>query len=537
MQKNSGKILFYSLEKGKGIIISSEKKKYRFEVMDWNDFDVMPQQGLAVAFEADADEAKLIIVLKEEVKSDYTQSNTKETSQEKPTEYVNNKNTSHNHSKQAFRYKNSDLTQAEEDTLEQISDYSESIDSIGKNIQLSCSISQTMKQYFSLIKTNIQKRVGYKKIQGRINYLLAKRFISTTYNNLQEIDFGVITPRIKSINDDLQLMDALYKEFENNVKYPTTAFENIFLSNQKEYNYLNKLNKEIQEKLSLLKTKEASIGSLKKLQTEKLEKIAKNNKEEYATKLNELKVLNGTYADIVHMIAKLQEEYTQNNEKLDAFSNSYRSEFFKEFQKEAKYYKKALVEILNAQAYLLDANLWKEAKVSKAILAYFNELTVDVELNAKGYLKYYLNSLDETKSSENTKELFTLYEHLQEVQKDYAIILVASAQDAMDFERALQNSCSEIKVKAFIDEVCAFKWAMLNHVKIVLLEEQLNNMDAKKFLDFYHNAIFSKPKIVLLGTQITLSTKNYAITKRLSAGSSTYTISQTLKDLCQYETN
>ena len=238
------------------------------------------------------------------------------------------------------------------------------------------------------------------------------------------------------------------------------------------------------------------------------------------------------------MIAKLQEEFTKNYKKLDLFINSYRSDFLEKFQKESKKYKSAMIEILNAQAYLLDTTLWKEAKASKTILAYFRALPVGVELNTKGYLKYYLDSLDEEKSGENSKELFSLYEHLQKTQKDHIMVLMGSAQDAMELESALKNICSEnMQVKAFIDETAAFKWAMSNHVRIIILEEHLATMDAKKFLDFYHSAIFSRPKIVLEGNQLSLSTKNYTIAKRLSNGSGTHKVVQTIKELCPDETH
>ena len=439
---------------------------------------------------------------------------------------------------QATRYKNKDLTHTENKTLNQLAKYSESVASIGEDIKLTHSISQTMKEYFSGLEESITKREGYYKVQGRLNYLLAKRFIWTTFNNLRDIDLDVVTPRIKSISDDLQLMHMLYSDFERNIKNPTAAFENIFLSSQKEYTLLQKFNEKIKKKLSILKTKETSLAALKKAQEEELKKISKKNKELYQAKLKALKTVNGTYVDIVHMIAKLQEEFTKNYKKLDLFINSYRSDFLEKFQKESKKYKSAMIEILNAQAYLLDTTLWKEAKASKTILAYFRALPVGVELNTKGYLKYYLDSLDEEKSGENSKELFSLYEHLQKTQKDHIMVLMGSAQDAMELESALKNICSEnMQVKAFIDETAAFKWAMSNHVRIIILEEHLATMDAKKFLDFYHSAIFSRPKIVLEGNQLSLSTKNYTIAKRLSNGSGTHKVVQTIKELCPDETH
>ena len=255
--------------------------------------------------------------------------------------------------------------------------------------------------------------------------------------------------------------------------------------------------------------------------------------ETYKKALKELKTINGTYADIVHMIAKLQEQYTQNHEKLDKFENTYKTEFYENFKKESNKYKATLTDILDAQAFLLDSVLWKEAKTSKTILAYFNNLPVDVELNTKGYLKYYLNSIDEGKSSQNAKELFELYEYLQEVQKDCILILVESAQDAMEYEKELQQHCKDMKIKAFIDEVTAFKWAMSKPVKIIIIEEYINNTNAKRFLDYYHNAILSKPKIIVIGNSLEISAKKYTISKHLKNASSPKTVAKAAHDSCE----
>ncbi|SFV49829.1 hypothetical protein MNB_SM-7-1450 [hydrothermal vent metagenome] len=543
MEREKGKILFYNDKKGEGIIISSTKKKYRFEVMEWNDFDLMPEKGLEVTFDESEENAKNIEIFKdaEIIKNEQNKEKEKEDNKNdinkttKPSlkphfkrdESLENveidpqlkreKPLSKKESKSAnpLRYKDNELTQTEEEMLEKISNAKKSIEKIGENIKLTLSIDETMQSYFKKIQNSIEKRLGYKKVHGRLNYLLAKRFLWTTFNNLKEIDPHVVTLRIKSISEDLKSMSALYNDFEHKIKYPSVAYEEVFLTNQKEYEYLSKLNKRIHEKLNQLKSKEASLSSLKKAKQKELENISKKNTQLYQQKLKELKTVNGVYADIVHTIAKLQEEHTQNYEKLERFANNYRKDFIEKFKKESSEYESSIIEILDAQAYLLDSLLWKEAKTSKAILEYFDNLPIDMELNTKGYLKYYLDTLDEEKVNADTKELFTLYEHLQEVQKDCIVILMQSAQDAMECEQCLQHYCKDMRIKAFIDEVLAFKWAADNHVKVIILEVYLNSMDAKKFLDIYHNAILSKPKIILIGDQLHISSKKYSISKQL----------------------
>ncbi len=538
MKQERGKILFYNEKKGEGIIISDKREKYRFDVMDWDDFETMPQKGLDVFFGEDGKNAKNIRYIKEKKPQSPMQKTN--TPQEKSLEFSKNPQAIHKEhppkkdtKTQAMHYKNEELTKAEADTVDKISSFERSIETIGENIKLSVSIDETMKRYFEKIQKNIEKRQGYKKVQGRLNYLLAKRFLWTTFNNLREMDPHIITLRIKSISEDLKAMDALCSDFKRKIHYPFLAFEDIFLSNQKEYSILSQLNKKIKEKLNQLKSKEENIAALKKSKQKELHKIGNKKSETYKKALKELKTINGTYADIVHMIAKLQEQYTQNHEKLDKFENTYKTEFYENFKKESNKYKATLTDILDAQAFLLDSVLWKEAKTSKTILAYFNNLPVDVELNTKGYLKYYLNSIDEGKSSQNAKELFELYEYLQEVQKDCILILVESAQDAMEYEKELQQHCKDMKIKAFIDEVAAFKWAMSKPVKIIVIEEYINNTNAKRFLDYYHNAILSKPKIIVIGNSLEISAKKYTISKHLKNASSPKAVAKAAHDSCE----
>ena len=544
MDKLEGKVLFYSDEKGEGIVISSQNEKYRFEVMEWEAYEVMPTKGLEVVFEVSGDKAVKITpsdhskeqtpplakrplkprskIIKEEPEAKDTPSKGEEAQEsEKPSPG------------RMLKPKDEEIIKKHDDVKKDIIDYEESVKKIGENIKLSVSLSETMKHYFGRIDLSIKKREGYRKVQGRLNYLLAKRFLWTTYNNLQDIDSHIITLRIKSIADDLKRMEGIYNDFEKKTTYPSIAFEEIFLNNQREYKILHVLNQKIKEKLSSLKAEEKSVGALRKSKEEELQKISKKDKELYQTHLRDLKTINGAYADIVHMIASLKEEYKINYEKLERFSEKYRSDFYAEFNKKTKEYKEVLLDILGAQSYLLDSVLWREAKTSKAILAYFDDLDMDVELNTKGYLKFYLERLDEGKSSDRTRELFELLEYLEAEQRDSFLILVEDVFEAKELETALTKAFPKAKVKAFINEVSAFKWAMTNHVKLVILEEKINSIDAKKFLDFYHNAIFSKPNIIVIGNSIAIKSKKYTISKRLPLGVSAKKMVATINEILE----
>jgi BMFP domain-containing protein YqiC len=232
-------------------------------------------------------------------------------------------------------------------------------------------------------------------------------------------------------------------------------------------------------------------------------------------------------------MASLKEEYKINTQRLQKFEQQYKDDFHKEFRKTAQKYENFLSEILNAQAFLLDSLLWKEAKISKPIQKHLQGLSIDIEFNTKEYLKYFLNTLDETKTNENTKELFTLYEHLKEIQKEYILIISSSSQDAMEYQYSMKELEKDYKIKSFVDELLALKWSMKNNVKLIIIDEYLSITTAKKFLDAYHTHILSKPKIIIIGEHQELHTKAFSVHKILSPAQSQHALLKTAKELLE----
>jgi len=516
----TGKILFYNGSEGEGIIITQDKNKYRFSVTQWSDFEVMPAVGLKISFELYRSIPQNIEVLQENV------------SLEEELLLEDKREDSHFLNDEELiikpqRYKEEELTISEEELVHLLTDTSLSLLTLDENIQQTMSITDTMKRYFRFVSESIKKRLGYKKVDGRLDYRLAKRFLWTTYNNLREIDSHIITERIKSVSEDLRQMDKLQEDYERKVRYPSVAFEEIFLSSQIEYRKTKIIAQKVSDKLSSLRVKEHSLGLERKKLQKKIDKLSSSKEKEALEKQH--KIVSGTYVDIIHMIAKLQEVYSVQMEKLQRFEEKYQEVFNQEFKKEAKRYGDFIVDIVNAQAYLLDYLLWKEAKTSKAILVHFKNLAVDVELNTKGYLKYYLSTLDESKATESTKELYELYQHLQDIHKDYVLIVCDDVQDAIEYEQCIRSISQNLGVKTFIDELQALKWAMTNSVKVIIVTQTLQLSSAQKFLDSYHNNIFSKPEIILLGDAPHKHSKHYSIRRILPRNSSTRDIVQSLK--------
>ena len=52
-----------------------------------------------------------------------------------------------------------------------------------KTITITMSLSGAIENYFGMVETNIKKREGYTKLNGRLSYILVRRFLWTTFGN------------------------------------------------------------------------------------------------------------------------------------------------------------------------------------------------------------------------------------------------------------------------------------------------------------------------------------------------------------------
>lgn len=395
------------------------------------------------------------------------------------------------------------------------------------NITNTMNVHTAVSNYFKTIRENIEKRSNYKKVTGRLDYLIIRRFLWTTYNNLIDIDIHIITPKIRMLSDDLKQMGHIYDDFMRKTRYPAQAYEEVFLSSQAEYQKIREGAQNVVEKIGRLKASEKHLGGMRGVKKKELEEGIKT--EQFDVLKNELKSLNGAYVDVVHMMAELDEKYKQDMKILTEFEAEYREDFYELFSAEAHKHKDDLVDILNAQAFFFDQQQWEQAKTSKSVNAHFKKSSISGELNTKTYLKYFLSTQSKEKANTETKRLFELYDYLCSVQKDHILVVTGGAQEAIEYETAIKSIDKSYSVKSFIDELKAIKWAMKNSVKILVIEDQLAKVRAEKFLDVYTKNVLSTPKIVLLGRKP--ANNNVSIGKLLSNGASSRVVAQSVKDL------
>lgn len=553
----NGKILFFSESDGKGIIIDSNREKIEFVVQDWDDYEVMPSLGLEVLFDfidfkainiiskQSSENLKLQIPELSEVDVDTETYEKVEIEIEKKDpnyddilEKKNNEEENHesiiNEIEKLKEIESLPEIKKQENILENEQnideeDIEEEIQERPDVITISLNIKSSVSSYFNTINIELKKRDAYKKVNGKLNYVLAKRFLFTTFNNLTDLDLHIITPKIKMLHKDLKQMSNVYDDFVNKTRYPHLAFKEVFLTCQSEYMKIKNGAEYTIEKLSQLRGNEKVMGADLEVKKEELDKNI--NSAEFTALQHEMKSLNGAYVDVVHMMAELDEKYKEDMKILDEFEDEYREDFYELFDIESTFYKKKLLEILDAQAYIFDAQLWLQARKSKSIKAHFKKSSIDGGFNTKTYLKYFLDTQDSAKATEDTKKLFDLYKHLQEVQKDYILIVVSSVNDAMEYEASIKMLKKSYNIKSFISPKSALKWALTNSIKVLIIEDLVQQIRVEKFLYIYDKNIFLKPKIILLGNKPAKSP--YSISRLLSKEASAKDIADSVKAVMQ----
>jgi len=418
--------------------------------------------------------------------------------------------------------------QLESENLEDISLLKDEVMSQKEvSVSLTLNLSKAITNYFETIDIEIKKRTAYKKANGRLDYLVVRRFLWTMFNNLIDLDLNMMTPKVKALSGDLKLVSNVYDDLITKVKHPNLAYEEVFLSCQSEYIKIREGAQKTIEKLNALKNNEKYIGEALKVKKAELQKNI--NPDEFELLTDTFKSMNGAYVDVVHMMAELDERYKHDMKLLVEFEKEYKKDFYELFETASLEYKRQLRDILSAQAYILDAELWREAKGSVSIKKQLQNSGVRGSLNTKTYLQYYLNGFEESKMTEETKRLYRVHEYLCELYKESVMLLCANASEAIEYKEGLKGLAKSFEVKAFVDESAALKWASKNSVKVLIIEERLSKMRADVFLKYYKKEVFQTPKILLLGTGVDSS--DFQISKRLRGSISQRLLAQSVEEL------
>ena len=477
--KASGKIVFYNVNDGNGMIMTPDSGKFSFRVMDWDDYDQMPSVGLEVVFEILNERAVSVRVPSSE-------------SIPAPEEHAAKPSQTDTSYRQPF------------DALMQ--DYNHR----PQSIQLSCNAQKCIEVYFSKIERYVSKNLKYNNSSGQLNFLLMRRFIFTTFNNLSEMDMNFVTPQIKKIKEDLLQMSAVYDDFKAKSNLPESAFEPIFLQQQEDYTAMERASEEVSGVLHELQQKEQYLQRSVAAKAEAIRSLAGDALERAE---EEYRALKGTYVDVVHMCATLGERLHEDQETMSEFRSVYKESFTESFQTQAAKYEKLLLQTLDTQAFIFDIVLWEKAKRSRVIKRFFSEAQIDGEFSSKTYLKYYLSSLDKEKLSHEQRELFKLFEYLKTVDKYTTVILLDDIDGVLELKRICTRAGLNMFIQTCIDESRALTWGLANRANLLILSDTLQQMSGIDFMEQYRQQSPVTPKVMMLSDYQPEVFKKYGITQ------------------------
>ena len=494
--KASGKIVFYNVNDGNGMIMTPQKGKFPFSVVDWDDYDQMPAVGLEVTFE----------VLKKGATSVRVYTAKQETPQNSVEKALPVDTSYRNHF----------------DALMQ------RYDERPQGIELRRNAQKCIESYFTKINSYITKNLKYNNSSGRLDFLLMRRFIFTTFNNLSEMDMNFVTPQIKKVKDDLLQMSAVYDDFKAKNSLPQSAFEKVFLQQQDDYVAMQKISEEASAVLHDLQQKEQYLERTMMAKTEEMLSLSGDALERAE---EEYRLLKGTYVDVVHMCATLGERLHEDQETMSEFRTVYKGSFIESFQTLGIKYEKLLLQTLDAQAFIFDILLWEKAKLSRVIKRFFSEAQIDGEFSSKTYLKYYLGSLDKEKLSNEQRELFKLYEYLKTVDKYTTVILLNDIDSVLELKRICTRAGLNMFIKTFIDENSALSWALANRANLFIISDTLQQMSGISFMEQYRQQSPVTPKVMMVSNHDAKVFQKYGIESVIQQNYSAKEIVEKLKKL------
>ncbi|WP_024955439.1 hypothetical protein [Sulfurospirillum arcachonense] len=394
----NGTIIFYNLDNGSGLILSEDKKKYKFDIQMWDDFDYMPAIGLKVSFKINDETVTNInkyqddIIVLEEPKQ-----SSAPTSVEDAARMI---------------LQTGIFALSDEDTLDKLDVDSYSAKSVPNGF-----IEATMNKFFASLHETVDKYKDYQlqSDEEELDYFKMKRFLFTAYNNLLEIDISLADGSLTQTYRNIQDINSIHDIYKKSFIYPKIAFSTIFLKHTRYKEAKRRLEKNISEMASI-KSNLSVMESDIKYKLEKLGQLDKDD-ERFMPLTKSIRHIKRIYVDAIDRVGTLREE----NEALVPITDEYFELFFEEFTKkfESSYEKniKSLIGILDSMAFLFDRLMWEKASSSNIITKHFKDAGIDYPYSSLTFLRYYLKTLNKSKLTKENKELFDLLEYLEKRSK------------------------------------------------------------------------------------------------------------------------
>lgn len=425
-----GKVVFYNEDDGEGAIVAKNNQKYKFDVIDWDDFDNSPQVGLDVKFKDVGERAKKI---KKVVQSPLFQSPSETLANMKKVEIT----TSPSNPTAKITLSSSQDDQAKKEQIEKVLQTSAQNEATisrnifrsaekevleVKNIKLALPVDKCIQDYFADIEDVVSSKFDG-NMEGRtLDYQKMKRFLTTAYHHLIERDPDFTDEKFNLLKLELSNLGNSQSTLSSMSKHPQTKFEKVFLSRQPDFMNIQKkflTNQKNIDSLSItLKSLEHTIN-----EKDKMLKNMKSGTSEYEYVEMTLKNTKRKYADVLDTVANLKEINKHIRDLKDRFFKEHFQTFMAIFEGKSKVLNERMLYIVNRAAYEFDTYMWQKARKSSSIKQFFIEAQIDGTFSSKTFLKYFINTLDLGKLNTNNQELVKLLRYLESVETKCVMII------------------------------------------------------------------------------------------------------------------
>ncbi len=85
--------------------------------------------------------------------------------------------------------------------------------------------------YFQDLQSQVNRFSSYQSETHEIDFLMLRRFLMTTYNNLVEIDMNLMDTSVYPIRNDVLKLSQIYDQFKLRALHVKKAFFELFLDN------------------------------------------------------------------------------------------------------------------------------------------------------------------------------------------------------------------------------------------------------------------------------------------------------------------
>jgi CheY-like chemotaxis protein len=342
-------------------------------------------------------------------------------------------------------------------------------------IPLEISVDESIQKYFAKMIVDLEEYAYDFEEYEQLDYIKMRRFLTTAYHNLLELDPKFVNNDLIVFNDYLDEIYKLYRSFIQKIDMPNVSFEAIFLPAQPQYMWRKR---KLETNRGEIITQKGVVKNIA-LQMEGLKKEHEADPKN-AILESKYKRYNGMYVDALHRMASLRDENVILMRELKAFEQTHFGPFVSEFTRFARERKEQILRLLDGYAYYFDKKMWDLAESSKSIREFFRKANVQDEFSSKTYLKYYLKGLDDLKMSELHRELKTLLAYLESLSQVSVAIIDEDKQMRYELLKIIRLHNADVKASAYERFKLFVQRLRQEPYRLVLLDVNVRNPNCEK---------------------------------------------------------